>query len=59
MCFITEKFIRDAKFHMGIIGFKSKSLNELTKHNLENFSIESMFKIENMGMQIGFYYHYN
>lgn len=59
MCFITYKFIGRAKYEMGSLGFRPKSIEDFTPQNLDEVVCNNLLKLKETTDSFYVFYHYN
>lgn len=59
MCFITYNFIGRAKYEMGSLGFRAKSIEDFTPQNLDVIVCNNLLKLKETSDSFYVFYHYN
>lgn len=59
MCFITCNFIGRAKYEMGSLNFRAKSIEDFTHQNLDAIICNNLLKLKETGDSFYVFYHYN
>lgn len=59
MCFITYNFIGRAKYEMGSLNFRAKSIEDFTHQNLDAIICNNLLKLKETGDSFYVFYHYN
>lgn len=57
MCFVTYKFIGRAKYEMGSLGFRPKSIEDFTPQNLDEVVCNNLLKLKEAADSFYVFYH--